>query len=137
FRVSASPELHLVGLIHFVTQDLSAARADKGIVRVGVKDQYQIREVVNKAACEFLLLVEAALHLTALGDIDERALSSKDSTGIVARKNGDAADLAPAHHVVGHAIKKERRGLVFQPDRNNTGPLAALHETRHGTLHQP
>ncbi len=38
---------------------------------------------------------------------------------------------------MGDAIKKERRGLVFQPDRNNTGPLAALHEARHGTLHEP
>src|SRR5258706_3067663 len=88
FRVSASPELHLVGLIHFVTQDLSAARADKGIVRVGVKDLYQIRKVVKNAACEFLLLVEAALHLTALGDIHERALISKDAAGIVADAAG-------------------------------------------------
>ncbi len=38
---------------------------------------------------------------------------------------------------MGYAIKKERRGLTFQLDLNDTRPLAALHETRHGTLHQP
>src|SRR5260370_22607594 len=86
--MSASAKLHLVRLIHLVAEYFGAAMADKGIVRVGVEHEDEVREVVNETARKFLLLVETAFHLTALGDVHERALVSKDAAAVVADDGG-------------------------------------------------
>src|SRR5690242_2312976 len=55
---------------------------------MGIHDKNQVREVVNKAASELLLLVELALHLAAGGNIHNGTLITEDVTGGIADGSG-------------------------------------------------
>ena len=37
---------------------------------------------------------------------------------------------------MGHAIEIKRRGLILQPNLNDTGPMTAFHEARPGPLEE-
>src|SRR6267142_760417 len=54
----------------------------------------------------------------------------------VASEDGDAVDLVRAHHGMGDAIEVEHRRLALQANLDDALPVAALHKTRHGALHE-
>ncbi len=231
---------HVLRVFDLVPENIFGTRTHKGVMGGRIEHQDEIREVIDEAAGKFLLLVEAALHLAALGDVHERTLIAHHAAGVVANgssrvqandggavlanqrdlaalnhrltfdlvlncfslcpidedfrnpyfqqfflgtvaqhahqgridvhngsvrsgdvdaflerfeefretgfvfaecgdvapKNGDALDFAAAHHGMRDTIEVKHRRLTLQAYLNDTLPLAALHEARHGALHE-
>src|SRR5713226_5984978 len=62
------------------------ARADKGVLRLRVEHDDQVREAVHQAAGEFLLSVELLFHLAPLRDVYQSSLVAGDAAGRVANR---------------------------------------------------
>src|SRR5437879_8651943 len=62
------------------------ARADKGVVRLRVEHDDQVREAVHQAAGELLLGVELLFHLAPLRDVYQGSLVAGDAAGRVANR---------------------------------------------------
>src|SRR4029077_17668254 len=86
--MSTPAKFHALRLFEFVAEHLFATRTDKGVLGSGVENQDKVGEVVDQAAGELLLLVEAALHFAALGDVHKRALIPQHAAGIIANGCG-------------------------------------------------
>ena len=67
-----------------VAEDFLELGADEGVVALGVNDEDQVRETVDQAAGEFLLLVKLLFDGAALGDVHQRALITNDAAAGVA-----------------------------------------------------
>src|SRR6267142_2890257 len=52
------------------------------------------------------------------------------------RDDVDAVNLVRAHHGMGDAIEVEHRRLALQANLDDALPVATLHKTRHGALHE-
>src|SRR5712691_5961401 len=83
-RMRAAAKFHALRFFEVVAENLFAARAHKSVAGGTIENQDEIRKAVDEAARKFLLLVEAAFHFTALGDVHERALISQDAAAVVA-----------------------------------------------------
>ena len=79
--MGATAKLHILGFGELIAKNFLASRADKRVTRIGVHDENQVREAVDEAAGEFLLLVELALHLAAGGDIHDGTLITNHAAG--------------------------------------------------------
>src|SRR5271154_195931 len=73
-RMSATAKLHFLRVGNLVTQNVTDAGANESVGAGGIDDQDEVGEIVDEAAGELLLLVEAALHGAALGNVHERTL---------------------------------------------------------------
>ena len=64
-------------------------RADKGAAAFAIEGHDQVGKTLHQAAREFLLAVQALLHLPAFGDVHERSLMPADTpTGIADQSGG-------------------------------------------------
>ncbi len=95
--MGAVAKFHGLRIFNVVSEDFFAARTDKGVAGRRIEHEDEVGEAVDEAAGKFLLLVEAALHLAALGDVHERALIAHHAAGIVANgSSGIQAHDGPA-----------------------------------------
>ena len=108
FGVRAFAERAPIVFLRIVAENFFHARAGESVVAVGIQHEDQVGETVDQAAREFLLLIKAALHLAALGDVHERAVIAEDAAGGVAHDGG--------------GVEANDRVAVFA----NEGELAAL-----------
>ena len=83
FRMGAPAKFHALRFLNRISEHFLATRADKGVVGRGVEDEDEIGETVDEAMGKFLLLVEAALHLTPLGNIHDCALVAHNLSAVV------------------------------------------------------
>src|ERR1700722_954832 len=74
FHMSALAELLRIVIFGIVAEDFFDSRACESVTTCGVQHENEIREAIHQAPREFLLLVEAAFHFAALGDIHQRAV---------------------------------------------------------------
>src|SRR5258706_7172236 len=80
-----------------VSEDVFHARADKRVMAGAIDHEYQVREAVDQPAGKFLLLIEASLHLAALGNIHQGAVIANDAAaGVPYRSRGIQADERPS-----------------------------------------
>ena len=77
-RMGATAKLHVPGFGNLVTQNIADAGTDESVGAGRIDDQNEVREIIDEAAGELLLLVEAALHGAALSDVHERTLITDD-----------------------------------------------------------
>src|ERR1700681_790863 len=73
-RINMSAEFLPDQILRPVPEHIKNLRTYEGISRFGVQSDNQIGETIHQAAREFLFAMQAALHFTLLGDIDEGAL---------------------------------------------------------------
>ena len=111
FGVGAFAERAPIVFLGIVAENFFHARAGESVLALGIQDEDQVGEAVDQAAREFLLLIEAALHFAALGDVHERAVIAEDAAGSVAHDGG--------------GVEADDRVAVFADERE----LAAL---KHG-----
>ena len=78
-HVRAAAKLQILRFFRLVTQDVFDARADKGVMAGGIHHKYEVWKTVDQPAGEFLLLVEAPLHLAALRNIHHRSMVANDA----------------------------------------------------------
>src|SRR5713101_1562432 len=88
FGMSAMPKIHGGDFLGLEAENLFRTRADERIVSAGIEHQNEIREAVHQAAGKFLLLVKAALHFAAFGDVHNRALITNNMAGVIAYGGG-------------------------------------------------
>src|SRR6266446_4530934 len=88
FGMTAVPKIHGGDFLGLEAENLFRTRADESVVGAGVEHENEIREAVDEAAGEFLLLVEAALHFAAFGDVHNRALITNNMAGVIANGSG-------------------------------------------------
>src|SRR5712692_12008719 len=95
--MGAAAKFHVLRVLDLVPEYFFASRTDKGEMARGIEYQDEIGKAIDEAAGKFLLLVESALHLAALGDVHERALIAHYAAGIVANgSSGIQAHDGPA-----------------------------------------
>src|SRR5216684_8893908 len=82
------PEIHGGDFLRLEAENLFRTRTDESVVAAGIEHENEIREAVDQAAGELLLLVEAALHFAAFGDVHNRALITHDMAGVIANGGG-------------------------------------------------
>ena len=82
--MSTVAKCHVLRIFDLVPENVFGTRTHKGVMARRIEHQDEIGEVIDEAAGKFLLLVEAALHLAAFGDVHERALIAHDAAGVVA-----------------------------------------------------
>src|SRR5882762_9148985 len=87
-QMRAAAKLQILHFFRFVTEDVLHSRTDKGVVPAAIHHKDQIRETVDQAAREFLLLVQAAFHLPALGNVHQRPVIANDTPVSVAHGAG-------------------------------------------------
>src|SRR5260370_823139 len=94
--MSTATKLHLQDFFGIVAENFFHARAYKRVLAAGIQYQDKIGEADHQPARKFLLLVKAALHLAALGDVHYSAvIANHVAGGIAHRASGvQANDLA-------------------------------------------
>ena len=88
FGVRAFAERAPIVFFGVVAENFFYARAGEGVLAFGIQHENQVGEAIDQAAREFLLLIEAALHFAALGDVHECAVIAEDAAGCVADDGG-------------------------------------------------
>src|SRR5712675_3071688 len=124
-QMRAAAKLKILRFFLLVTEDVLHSRTDKGVVPAAIHHKDQIRETVDQAAREFLLLVQAALHLPALGNVHQRPVIANDTTVSVAHGAGSIEtdqrpsvlarkrNLAPLDHRLAIHFFAQRTTLLF------------------------
>src|SRR5260370_13144056 len=79
FHVRAAAKIPILGLFWVVAQDVFHARADKGVMPGRIHHKYEVWKTVDQPAGEFLLLVQAPLHLAALRNIHYGSVVANDA----------------------------------------------------------
>src|SRR5882762_6817562 len=117
-------KLKILRFFLLVAKNVFHAGADKGVVAAAIHHKDQIRETVDQAPREFLLLVQAALHLSALGDVHQRSVIANDTPARVAHGAGSIEtdqrpsilarerDLAPLDHRLSIHLLAQRATLL-------------------------
>src|SRR5579885_710867 len=82
--MSAVAELEIRRFLRLKTEHFLDAGTDESVVRSGIENKNEVGKTGDKAPCKLLLLMEAALHFAALGDIHDGALVTGDVTGRIA-----------------------------------------------------
>ena len=82
--MGTAAKLHLRGFGELIAENFLATRANKGVTRIGIHDENEVRETIDETPREFLLLVELALHLAARSDVHDGTLITNHLAGSVA-----------------------------------------------------
>src|SRR5579859_325481 len=80
----AAAEFQLHGFFLVVAENFFHARTHKRVMASGIRNENEIGVTVHQAAGKFLLLIEAVLHLAALGDVHDRTVVANHVAGGVA-----------------------------------------------------
>src|SRR5262249_5003148 len=87
-----------------VPQQISYPRTDETELLLQIDDQNQVREALEQVSLELFLAPEGPLHLSPLGDVDQRALVANDRAGCVPDRT--------------RSVQDRDQGSIFAPQRN-------------------
>src|SRR5713101_7046198 len=138
--MSTATKLHLQDFFGIEAENFFHARAYKRVLAAGIQHQDKVGEADHQAARKFLLLVKAAFHLAALGDIHYSAvIANHVAGGIAHRASGVQANdlaailpresnLAPLdHRLVVHLLPQGAAlGFIGQQVREGAGEQVVL-----------